>query len=120
MPSISNLIAYLCAALMVVILILAVWLYVDGARITTLDAQNSALVLANTNFKTAADAQNAAIQKMKDNQTAMTKAAAKAQKQAAKKDSTLQAALTKLAKVKPSKKACEAANALLNQYIGGK
>lgn len=120
MPNINTITAYVCAALLVIVIGLSMWIYIDGQRIETLRAQNSSLIAANDNFKSAAEAQNAAIDKLKKAEDTLRDAAAKAQKAATKRDAGLQAALATLSKVKPSKDACVAANKLLNTYIGGK
>lgn len=124
MPSISQAVAEIlaiaCGVLLVIIIGLSLWLWVDGNRITSLKAENANLTTANGLFKTAADEQNAAIKKLKDDEQALTDAAAKAQREAVEKDAALTASMTALQKIKPATNACAAADTLLVHYIGGK
>lgn len=120
MPSFSEIIGGVIALLLVVILGLSIWLYVDGNRITTLKTENAELTQANLQFKDKTEKQDLAIKGYIDTSNAIEAATQKALAQAKKNAANLDGAIAALTKAQPSSNVCKSADNLFNSYIAAR
>jgi hypothetical protein len=118
MPSINGILAGVCGVLLLVILGLGIWLYIDDLKIQKAKAEKIVLVTANDAYKVATQQQNDAVEKLKQDTKRMTDDAARAVADAELQNKALAAQVIVLTRTPLKGDACKAADKLFNFYLG--
>lgn len=120
MPNFETIAACIGAFLVLVIVALSIWLFVDSNRINSLKVENKQYEEANEELSASIAKQNEAVLNYQKTSIAIATAAAKAIAEAKKNSATMDAAIASLQSAKPSKDVCKSANDLFNLYIARK
>lgn len=120
MPSLSTIFATVVGVLLLVCFVLGIIIHVQSGKIDTLESKLGSLQAANAQLDEAVKTQDAAVDKLKADQDALTVAAIKATQDAARRDAPIGTAIDALKVAKQSGDACASADSLFNHYIGVK